>query len=1139
MKLLTWPTSLVLLFALAPIHAGEKPLLLQKPTISSTHIAFSFAGDLWLVPREGGDARRLTSDIGLEYNPIFSPDGSMIAFSGEYDGNIDVYLIPATGGEPRRLTYHPGIDVALGWTPDGQSVLFSSPRTSYSRFNKLFTFDIKHGGFPTELPLPMGEQGAFSPDGMHLAYVPFWNRRPTPNAYIAWKRYRGGKASPIWIASLADSLIEKVPREDSNDWCPMWLGGKVYFLSDRDDSSTLYSYDPKTRQVKKEIENHGNDIVHASAGPDLIVYEQFGSIHTFDPRTRQSNPVDVRVTADFPHLRPRYAKVDKSIRSASPSPAAARVAFEARGEIFTVPAEKGDIRNLTQTTGACERSPGWSPDGKTIAYFSDESGEYMLHLRDPKGTGEVKKIALGDAPNFYFNPVWAPDSAKIAYADNRQTFWMVDVATGQNTKIDSHTYFSGPIFDPAWSPDGRWLAYTRVLGNRLRAAFLYDTQAGQSHQVTDGMSDVRHLAFDRSGKYLYFTASTDIGPTTNGIDLSGMNRPVTRNIYLAVLDKTLPSPLAPESDEEKEQAQDGPPRDRSPIEDADEELDGSGDEKKDRPKIEQPKPTQIDIDGIDQRLLALPLPARNYTTLLPGKPGVIFFMEQPSGGIQSPDPGNDDGVTVSKYDLKTRKTNRMLDGVSSFWVSGNGEKLLYRQRDRWVIVPVGSGAPPASGAASSVGQDRSAGAIGSTSSNTLKLEEMDAYIDPRAEWRQMYRETWRLQRDFLYDPNYHGLDLQEAEKRYSGFLEGIAHRADLNYLFNDMLGNLVLGHVYIRGGETPEVKQVRGGLLGADYRIENGRYRFSRIYNGENWNPQLRAPLTQPGVNVLEGEYLLAVNGKELKAGDNLYKSFEATAGKQTVIEIGPHPDGAGAREVTVVPVESEAGLRNLAWIEGNRRKVAEMTNGRVAYVYLPDTALGGYNNFNRYFFAQVDKEGVVIDERYNGGGKAADYMIDYLRRDLLNYWAARDGKIYATPGGAIYGPKAMIINEFAGSGGDALPWYFRRSGCGPLVGKRTWGGLVGISGYPPLLDGGGVTAPSFAFFSPDGSWDVENRGVSPDVEIELDPYAVRQGRDPQLEKAVELVLKRLEEKPRPQPKKPAYPNYYKKTTLGDAGTEF
>lgn len=1099
--------ALLALSATAVQAEGPKPpLLLQRPAVSKTHIAFGFAGDLWIVGRDGGEARRLTSDIGLEFNPIFSPDGQHIAFSGEYDGNIDVYVIAAAGGEPRRLTYHSGVDVAVGWTPDGKNILFSSGRTSYSRFNKLFTLPLD-GGQPSELPLPMGEQGAFSPDASKIAYVPFWNRRAVPNAYIAWKRYRGGLASPIWIAALSDSRIEKVPRDDSNDFCPMWLGDKVYFISDRVNPATLFSYDTNTRQVKKELDNHGDDLLYASAGPDVIVYEQLGSISLFDPKMGTSKKVDIRVTGDFPGVRPHYEKVARKIVNATVSPNGARAAFEARGEIFTVPADKGDIRNLTNTPAAVERSPAWSPDGKTIAYFSDESGDYMLHLRDARGTGEVKRIALGDAPNYYFNPVWSPDSNKIAYADNRQQLWYVDVKSGKSTKVDQHAYFSGPDFDAAWSPDGRWLAYTRLQDNKLRAAFFFDTTNGSKHQITDGMSDARFTAFDKSGKYLFLTASTDIGPTTTGIDMSGMNRPITRSVYLVVLDKNLPSPLAPESDEEKEAAAAPAPEKK--------------DEKPAEAKSKEPKATKVDLEGIGQRILALPVPARNYVGLDVGKAGTFYLLEQATLPAP-PAPGQPPaGVIVQKFDLESRKAERVLEGVRRFEVTANGDKALYQQGEQWFLAPIASGR-----GAAAAGAARAA-APASAAGTPLKLDDMESHVDPRAEWKQMYREAWRLQRHFLYDPHSHGYDLAAGEKKYAAYLDGIAHRADLNYLFSEMLGNIVLGHTYIGGGDTPEAKRVKGGLLGADYKIENGRYRFARVYSGENWNPQLRAPLTQPGVNVQEGEYLLAVAGKELKATDNVYRAFEATAGKAVIIKVGPNADGSGAREVTVVPIESETPLRNLAWVEGNRRKVAKMTDGKVAYVYLPDTAFGGYNNFNRYFFAQTDKEAVILDERFNGGGKAADYIIDYLRRPLLNYWTSREGKVYTTPGGAIFGPKVMITNEFAGSGGDAMPWYFRHAGVGPLVGKRTWGGLVGISGYPPLLDGGGVTAPSFAFFSPDGTWDVENHGVPPDVEVDLDPYEVRNGLDPQLDKAVEVIMEALKKNPLPKPKKPAYPNYY------------
>jgi tricorn protease len=1134
----------ILLLAAAMLWCGsasaatEKLLLPQKPTLSANQIAFTFAGDLWTVGREGGEARRLTSSDGLEFEAHFSPDGKWLAFTGEYDGNLDVFVVPASGGEPKRLTYHPGVDVALGWTPDGKSVLFSSGRTSYSRFNKLFTIPVEGGGLPTELPLPMGEQGAFSTDGSRIAYVPYWNRRAVPNAYIAWKQYRGGKASPIWIADLGDSRITKIPREDSNDFSPMYLNGKVFFLSDRDGPVTLFSYDPDTKDLKKVIDNQGLDYVSASAGPDGIILERFGGLELFDAKSNSVRKIGISVTADFPAVRSKYAKAGKQIRGASVSPSGARAVFEARGEIMTVPAEKGDIRNLTQTTAACERDPAWSPDGKSIAYFSDESGEYMLHLADPMGKNPSKKIALGDAPNFYTTPVWSPDSKKIAYADNRLNLWYLDVDSGKSTKVDKHTYFPSPSFDPTWSPDSQWIAYTKSMDNKLNAAFLFDTKSGKATQVTDGLSDVRSPAFDKSGKYLYFTASTDVGPTANFIDMSGMNRPVTRSVYLAVLDKSLPSPLAPESDEEgdkdekKEKADDGDKADKPKEGDKPKDADKPANDKpaSDKPTEKKVKPTKIDLDGIGQRILAMPIPARNYIGLTAGKPGTIFIIGLSSQPMRQ-GPGMA-GFTVTKFDLKTRKTDQVQSGVSAFELTANGEKALIRQGDKWSIVPIGGG--PGGGAAAMMAAMGRGGEGGSPSADskdakTLKTDDMEVQVDPRAEWKQMYREAWRLQRDFLYDPNYHGLDIAAAEKKYAAYLDGLCHRSDLNYLFNEMLGQLVLGHTYIGGGESPEIQPVRGGLLGADIAVKDGRYQVTKVYNGENWNPQLRAPLTQPGVNVKPGEFILAVNGRDLKATDNFYKPFVAKAGKSVNLTVGPNADGKDSRTVTVVPVESDTGLRNLDWVESNRRKVDEMTKGQVAYVYMPDTGAGGFTNFNRYFFAQVDKPAVVIDERYNGGGLAADYVIDYLRRPLLNYWTSRDGKIGSTPGGAIFGPKAMIINEFAGSGGDAMPWYFRKAGVGPLVGKRTWGGLVGISGYPQLMDGGRVTAPSFAFFTPDGKWDVENKGVAPDVEVEHDPYEIRKGRDPQLEKAVEIVMEALKKNPPPTPKKPEYPNYHKK----------
>jgi tricorn protease len=1152
--------ALVLLLCLggAGIAQTDTSLILRNPTVSRDLIAFVFAGDLWVVGREGGDARRLTTGTGTETTPFFSPDGKLIAFTADYEGNTDVYLVEASGGVPRRLTYHPGVDSVAGWTPDGAAVLFRSQRDSQTFAPRLFTMPLA-GGNPSEVPLPQASEASFSPDGRRLAYVPFLR------AFTQWKQYRGGRTTPLWVADLSDSRIEKLPRENSNDYNPMWVGERIYFLSDRDGAATIYSYDTRTKRVAQAVKNTGLDIKSASAGDGVIVYEQFGALHTLDLSSGQTKKIPVRVAGDLPSVRPRFARVAQNLSNASLSPTGARALFEARGEIITVPAEKGDARNLTNTSGVAERDPAWSPDGKWIAYFSDESGEYALHLRRQTGMGEVKKVSLGNAPSYYYSPVWSPDSKKLAFTDKRLNLWYVDVekASAAPVKVDTNTY-DNPfrVLDPAWSPDSRFIAYTKQLKNRLSTVFIYALEENRTRQVTDNMSDARFARFDRDGKHLYFTASTNAGPSSGWLDMSSFDRPVTRSAYVVVLRKDLPSPLAPESDEEKitEEQKTNNPEDKgeprpgpspaptpAPLQEAangyveaaepvnetltrpatdiptdtvneavgeaatetglQQEPAQGGAGAAARAAAKKPEPVRIDFDGIDQRVLALPIPARNYAGMREGKTGTLFILEAASG-TDVP------GFILHRFDLSKRKVEKVTEGVTAFDLSANGEKMLLQLGGgapgggRWLIVPAMQPLKPGEGQI-----------------NTAALE---VRVDPRAEWRQIYHEAWRIQRDFFYDPNFHGLDIAATERRYAPYVEGLAHRADLNYLLQESLGNMVVGHHNTGGGDTPAPANVPGGLLGADYRVEQGRYRFARIFNGENWNPGLRAPLTQPGVQVRVGEYLLAVNGRELRSTDNIYSFFEGTANKQTVIKVGSSADGAGAREVTVVPVGSESGLRNLAWIEGNRRKVSEMSGGRVAYVYLPNTSAGGYTNFNRYYFAQIDKEAAVIDERFNGGGTAADYFIDYLRRPLMNYWATREGADFTTPVGAIYGPKAMIIDGYSSSGGDALPWYFRRAKIGPLVGKRTWGGLVGIYDYPQLIDGGTVTAPRVAFYSPEGGWEVENVGVAPDVEVELDPQAWRQGHDAQLEKAVEVVLEELRRNPLPTPRKPAYPNYHK-----------
>ncbi|HEX6880572.1 MAG TPA: PDZ domain-containing protein, partial [Terriglobales bacterium] len=1037
--------------------------------------------------------------------------GKLIAYNARVDGNLDVYVMPATGGVAQRLTYHPGADNVNGWSPDGK-VLFQSSRNSYGPFERLFAITMSSGGFPYELPLPIAAEGSYSPDGSRIAYVPVqqWQR--------AWKRYRGGQTRHIWLATLADLNIEAIPRDNSNDFNPMWVGDAIYFLSDRDGPVTLYSYDTRTKQVKREIENNGLDIKAASAGPDGIVYEQFGKIYLYDLKSGKASLVPILVEGDIPALRPRYAKISpKNINNFDLSPSGARAVFEAHGEILTVPAEKGDIRNLTNSPGVADRNPTWSPDGKWIAYFSDESGDYQLELRNQTGMGEVKKIPLGDPVSFYYNPIWSPDSKKIAYTDKEGKLYFIEIEKPAAPKLVDTDKYADNNMQPAWAPDGKWIAYLKSQKNQRHAMYLHSVEQGKSFQVTDGMSDVQFPVFDVNGKYLYFTASTDAGLAIANGDLSSLGHPVTRSAYVVVLDKTLPSPLPPESDDEKiaedkKQSTDTKSDDAKKDKGKDsKDKDKEAKDDKDKDKEKKPVVVKVDTDNIGQRILAMPIPGRNYLGMWPGKEGILYLGEGPMVlPIRGDGPP---AMTIQKFDLSKRKTDKVVEGVSRFVVSANGGKMLFNQGDSWTIADTEKEVKAGEGA--------------------LKMSDMRVYVDPRAEWKQMYHEAWRIQRDFFYDPHYHGLDLVATEKKYAPYVDGLSNRSDLTYLMEEMLGEMTVGHMFVWGPRGEDEASVKGGLLGADYKVENGRYRFSRVFNGENWNPDLQAPLTQPGVNVSAGEYLLAVNGRDLTANDNLYGYFQATAGKAVTIKVGPTADGKGAREVTVVPVEDESGLRNLAWIEGNRRKVEELSGGRVGYVWLPDTHAGGFTNFNRYYFAQSGKEGAVIDERFNEGGFLADYFVDYMHRQVLSCATQRAGDDTCNPGEGIFGPKAMIVNEFAGSGGDALPWYFRKLKIGPIVGHRTWGGLVGIGGYPELIDGGGVTSPRWAIYGLEGQWEVENHGIKPDYEVELDPKAFSEGHDLQLEQAVKSVLEQLEKNPPPKYKRPEYPNYHQTSTVG------
>jgi tricorn protease len=1107
------------------------PLLLRNPALSQDRIAFLYADDIWTVAREGGEARRLTSVGSVAAGPFFSPDHTQIAYSTRARGLMDVYVMSAEGGVPRRLTWEPTGSRAAGWTRDGREVLFTSMHASHSDFPRLFRVRADGVGSAQLLPLPSAADGTFSDDGSVLAYVPFEQWQP------AWKRYRGGQTTPVWLVNIKTLDVEKIPRENSNDSSPVWNGTTVYFLSDRNGPVSLFSYDTSTKQVEQVIANQGFDLKTLSAGPGALVYEQFGSLHLYDLAAHREHTVPVTIRGDLPRLTPHLSRVvAKEVQNIAISPTGARIVVEAHGDIFTVPAEKGDTRNLTRTPGAAERDPAWSPDGKSIAYFSDASGEYQLYVRDQDGLGPPKVIDLGPDASYFYAPHWSPDSKHIAFTDKHLRIWFVDVAGGRPVKID--TGLRGGFEAAAelsWSPDSRWIAYTRDLDSQMHAIFLYSLATGTSKQITDGMSNAAHPAFDPSGNYLYFTASTNNGPSDAGIDLSSLDRATTSSVYVIVLSRDGASPVPPQSDDENKKKDDDAKKDdqQDQSQDADKDQsaakeDDNKDDKKDDKKengkkdkgkkkgADKPKPTVIDLAGIGNRILSLPIPARNYIDLSVGKKGVLFLAEGPAVGRAS-DEGGSPILGLWRFTTEKRLTEEVLSGLASYEVSFNGEKLFYQRQDNWFLVPI---------------SDLKPGSPNAPQGKPVNNGGMSAVLDPRAEWKQMYRETWRLQRDFLYDPHFHGLDLAKIQAKYGPYLEGLASRAEFTYLCDEMLGEIQVGHMFVRGPRGPQ-DAPKPGLLGADYSVDHDRYKFAKIYNGQNWTPSLTAPLTLPGINIMEGDYLLAVNGRELHATDNIDSFFDGSAGKQTVLRVGKNADGSDGRDVTVIPVDSEHGLRNLDWIDSNRRKVDALSGGRIAYIYMPNTAGAGYSNFNRYFYAQLDKQAVVLDERYNEGGFIADYVVNVLGQKLLSGAIERDGKPVHDPEGAIFGPKAMIINQSAGSGGDAMPWYFRKANLGALVGVRTWGGLVGIGNYPTLIDGGRVTAPRYAIYGLKGEWEVEGHGIAPDVEVQELPKDVAAGHDAQLERAVSIVLEQLKEHPVIEPAVPPYPNYHEHDGLG------
>ena len=1024
--------------------------LLRQPTVSDQSIVFVYADDLWIVGREGGQARRLTTHEGTESAPHFSPDGKMIAFTAQYQGNPDVYVIPAEGGTPKRLTWHPGEDLVQGWMPDGKSVLFRSGRNGVpTKINHFFSISLE-GGLEEQLSIPQASSGELSEDGKFAAYNPiaFWDPE--------WRNYRGGQAQPIWILDLKSHTLQQTPRTDGERHTdPVWFRDKIYFLSERDFANNIWMYHPKTKELKQVTFHKDFDVKSLDACNDRIVYEQGGYLHLLDPTTHKARQLVIEVQGDFNWAKSRWEDVPAArLANASLSPSGVRALFEYRGEIFTAPKENGDWRNLTQSAAA-DRFPVWSPDGQKIAWFSDASGEYQLMIGDQYGLEKPRVIAVSN-PSFFYRPAWSPDGKYIAFTDTHFTLWYVEVQTGAVKKADSESYAHVVrTMNPVWSPDGKWIAYARLLNSQFKAIFVYHVETGKKYQVTDGLADAIDPVWDASGRYLYFLASTDFALNSAWLDMSKYSIPVTRGLYVAVLAKNGASPFLPRSDEE-----------------GNKEQEASG--KKDSVVV------QIDPEGLQQRIIAVNIPVRQYTGLVQGPRDYVFYMENVE---------NQPGVTLHRYNFKDRKSELYLSSVQSASVSQDRKQLLYQSGSTWGIVKTEALPKPGDG--------------------KLALN-LRMRIEPQEEWAQIFREGWRFQRDFLYVDNVHGAPWKDIYDWYKPWIAHVRHRSDLNYVVDILGGEVAVGHSYTSGGDFPEIERIPIGLLGADFEWVNGFYRIKKIYTAESWNPDLYAPLAVPGVDVREGDYLLEINGIPLKAPMNLYSLLEGTVDKQTKIRVGPMPGTEGSRLVTVLPIASESGLRTREWIESNRRKVDLLSKGQLAYIYVPNTGQGGYTAFNRYYFSQQDKKGAIIDERNNGGGSAADYMIDVMARRLHGYFNSRtaDHRPFTVPMSGIWGPKVMIINERAGSGGDLLPYLFRRMQIGPLVGTKTWGGLVHTADTPLFIDGGRMVAPRGGFYDVNGQWAIEGEGVAPDIEVLQDPGKVLQGQDPQLEQAVQEALR-------------------------------
>ena len=1107
--------------------------MLRYPDVSASQIAFVYAGDIWVAPKTGGAAQRLSSPKGEETFPRFSPDGSQIAFSGNYDGNIDIYVVAATGGLPRRLTYHGAPDRMLGWYPDGKSILFATPRTSEKdRFNQLYKISA-NGGLPEKLPVPYGEFGAISPDGKTLAYIPI------SVDFRTWKRYRGGMNPALWLFNLETFAAKDITGNEAANSQPMWHGATLYFLSDRDKNkrANIWAYDTKKEKFRQVTAFEDFDIHFPSIGPGDMVFENGGRLYVLNLATETYSEVSIKVLTDRATLKPRLEDVSKAVREPDISPAGKRAVFEARGELFTVPAEHGVVRNLTRSSGVAERFPAWSPDGKSIAYFSDRSGEYQLTLRPADGSG-AEQVLTTFGPGFRYRPFWSPDSKKLVFIDQAMRIHLHDIDKKETKEIDRELWMYHDDLGNlkfSWSKDSRWLGYAHELDNEHTAIALYDTKEEKRHLVTSGYYDDDQPVFDPDGKYLYYRSGRSFTPVYSDLDNTWIY-PNSYQLVAVTLRKDVPSLLEPRNDDEgdkkpkekkdKEKDKDldkdkkkpedpdrkkkDEPKLADKKDDKDKDKDDSKDkskdsedekdkksDEKDEPKEDKPvKAVEIDLADFERRAVVLP-PKPGYFGDLAAVSGKLIFRRLPPAGSDG------EKSALVYYEFKKREEKTILEDVDDAILAAKGEKILVRRKTDYAIIEPKDG---------------------QKFEKKLPVNSLEMVIDPVAEWEQLFTESWRLERDYFYDPNMHGVDWNAMRQRYGGLIKDAVTRWDVNYVIGELIAELSSSHTYRSGGDLEKDLERGVGYLGADFSLENGAYRIKKILQAAEWDVEARSPLRQPGIEVNEGDYLLAVNGLALDPEQEPYAAFQGLADKPVFLTVNDKPTMEGAREVLVQTLSSEARLRHLAWIEKNRRQVEEASGGKVGYVYVPDTGRHGQSELVRQFRAQYDRQGLIVDERFNSGGQIPDRFVELLGRKVINYWGVRDGQDWPWPRIANSGPKVMLVNGWSGSGGDCFPFYFQKAGLGPLIGTRTWGGLIGISGAPPLIDGGQVTVPTFGIYSTKGEWIIEGHGVDPDIQVVDDPSLMAKGEDPQLSRAIAEVMQALKKNPPTDVKKPKYP---------------